>query len=360
MSIPVALDDLAAAITAPGTGERPYLLTAGDTHPKAVHVAPALAADGTLLLPSPGGGSLRNAAVRPGVTLVWPPSAAPGFSLVVDGTARAVGDDLVVEPVSAVLHKPVVTDEASATHPFWVSAFLDVAPAHWSRVPAFWAAVSGSTLSTPRGDADEFTTLVPPGGHDHLRAQRVATGPDDAPTRLHLDLHVPDPGRAARRAAEIGARVVHRSEHGYVVLESPGGFPFCLVAHPAALRTPPVTWPGGGRSLVDQVCLDAPAALHDAEVAFWSGLTGWRPRTSDVPGFTALHRPAGQPVRLLVQAVGDDRPRVTAHLDVACDDREAEVARHVALGAEVRDRQQWWTVLADPSGAPYCVVDRTP
>ncbi|MDF9715719.1 hypothetical protein INN71_09895 [Nocardioides sp. ChNu-153] len=359
MSIPVALADLAAAIAAPGTGDHPYLLTTGGTHPKAVHVAPVPAADGTLLLPSPGGGSLRNAATRPGVTVVWPPADAPGFSLLVDGTARVVGDDLVVAPTSAVLHKPVATDDATAGRPFWVSAFLDVAPAHWDRVPAFWAAVSGSTLSVPRGDANEFTTLVPPGGHDHLRAQRVATGPADAPTRLHLDLHVPDPGRAARRAVGLGARVVHRSEHGYVVLDSPGGLPFCLVAHPAALRTPPVAWPGG-RSLVDQVCLDAPAALHDDEAAFWGALTGWPARPSDLRGFTALHRPAGQPLRLLVQAVDDDRPRVTAHLDVACDDREAEVARHVALGAEVRDRRQWWSVLADPSGAPYCVVDRTP
>ena len=50
------------------------------------------------------------------------------------------------------------------------------------------------------------------------------------------------------------------------------------------------------------------------------------------------------------------------HVDLAADDREAEVARLVALGAtQLADHEQWgavWTVLADPEGNEFCVGQR--
>jgi hypothetical protein len=48
------------------------------------------------------------------------------------------------------------------------------------------------------------------------------------------------------------------------------------------------------------------------------------------------------------------------HLDLASDDRAAEVARHVELGGRVVRSTDNWTTLLDPSGRPYCVTRRSP
>ena len=59
------------------------------------------------MVAGPGGGSLRNIAANPPVTLLFPPLENPGMTLLVDGTATAEGDDVRVTPTGAVLHKPV-------------------------------------------------------------------------------------------------------------------------------------------------------------------------------------------------------------------------------------------------------------
>lgn len=105
MSIPVAVDRLGETLTDFDAG---YLLTTSAAAParvKAVSVAPVL--DGAVLrAATPGRGSLANVAANPAVTLLYPPRTAPGFSLLVDGTAVVEGDDVVVTPTSAVLHRP--------------------------------------------------------------------------------------------------------------------------------------------------------------------------------------------------------------------------------------------------------------
>ena len=45
------------------------------------------------------------------------------------------------------------------------------------------------------------------------------------------------------------------------------------------------------------------------------------------------------------------------HLDVVADDREAEISRLVALGASRTREGDGYTVLRDPEGNPFCVVD---
>ena len=63
--------------------------------------------EGALLVasgPSPGSGA--NLAANPAVTLVFAPAQPHGFSLIVDGVGRAVGDDFEVTPESAILHRP--------------------------------------------------------------------------------------------------------------------------------------------------------------------------------------------------------------------------------------------------------------
>lgn len=237
----------------------------------------------------------------------------------------------------------------------WISAFLDLAPREFEDGVVFWAGVTGSRVSSPRGERDEFATLVPPDGDDVLRVQRLEHGP----SRIHLDLHVTDPRAEARRAVALGAQEV--ADHGYVVLTSPGGLTFCLVTHPCSTRPRPVTWPGGHRSLVDQVCLDLPGAVHDGEVAFWQQMTGWELRSSaSYDEFSSLWRPPEQPLRILLQRLGEQTGTVRAHLDLATTDRAAETERHVRLGARVVDERERWTVLADPAGTAYCITDRDP
>lgn len=238
---------------------------------------------------------------------------------------------------------------------FWTSAFLDFAPPVFDAGVRFWADVTGYTVSPARGEDDEFATLLPPTGDDFLRVQRLADGPG----RLHLDLHVRDPAAAARAAADLGATITVESPHGYVVLTSPGGFTFCFVSHPAAVRPEPARW-GEHTSLIDQLCLDVRPADADTETQFWSALTGWPPTTSSIPTLFPLVRPPGMPLRLMVQAVGDDRFPATAHLDLAGTDRSAETERHQVLGAAVAHVGEKFTVLRDPTGSVYCITDRDP
>jgi hypothetical protein len=234
----------------------------------------------------------------------------------------------------------------------WVTAFLD-SP---SRVAeSFWSSVTGSALSARRGPGGAFATLLPAGGDAYVRVQVVGS----PPARTHLDLHVTDVPVAADEAVALGARVVF-TEPGLVVLHSPAGLAFCLVSWAGeAVRPAAVRWPGGQSSLVDQVCLDVPAGEFEAEAGFWRALTGWERRSSDLPEFGYLERPPGIPVRLLVQRLGSGTAGM--HVDLACDDVDAEVARHVGLGARVVRRVPGdWTTLRDPAGREYCVTARPP
>jgi hypothetical protein len=238
--------------------------------------------------------------------------------------------------------------------PFWVSGFLDLAPESHAAGLAFWRDVAGWEVSPARGDHGEFVTLVPPAGDAHLRVQRRGSGRPG----MHLDVHVADPRAAADRAVSLGA--VEVADPGHVVLRSPGGFPFCFVSHPASHPAPASVWPGGHRSLVDQVCLDIPADVFDRELAFWLEVTGREPVPSIRPEFQRLRRPGGQGLELLVQRLDDAGGEVGAHLDLGCSDRAAETDRHLALGARQVAAYDAWTVLADPTGSAYCITDRAP
>ncbi|MDO9495571.1 MAG: pyridoxamine 5'-phosphate oxidase [Nocardioides sp.] len=102
MSIPVDVADLDRTLVDFDAG---YLLTSSDARVKAVSIAPELT-DGVLVVRAPGRGSCANVAANPQVTALFPPRAAPGFTLLVDGTAEVDGDDVRVTPTSAVLHRP--------------------------------------------------------------------------------------------------------------------------------------------------------------------------------------------------------------------------------------------------------------
>ncbi|GAA0915521.1 hypothetical protein GCM10009557_88360 [Virgisporangium ochraceum] len=240
----------------------------------------------------------------------------------------------------------------------WLTVFLDLAHDPDTAEP-FWARVTGTALSTRRGPDGEFATLLPPHGDAYLRVQRVRSEAGGC----HLDLHV-DPDaldNAAARAVDLGARERFREAGEVIVLDSPGGFPFCFVPWTGEATVPePPDLDGAGQSRLDQLCLDVPLHLLDAERAFWAAVTGWEARTGSRPEFGFLVRPAGMPVRILFQRLDSDGARVTGHVDFSSDDRERLAAAHTAAGARTVATFPMWTTMADPTGRLYCLTARDP
>ena len=103
MSVLVDLADLPKTLA---DFDRGYLLTSRDGLVKAVSVR-AESEDGGLRIATPGRGSVANIDANPNLTLVFPPLTNPGMSLLVDGIGAIDGDDVLVTPTGAVLHKPV-------------------------------------------------------------------------------------------------------------------------------------------------------------------------------------------------------------------------------------------------------------
>jgi hypothetical protein len=234
----------------------------------------------------------------------------------------------------------------------WLTVFLDFPAGSFGAGVAFWREVTGSALSSFRGAAGEFATLLPPAGDAYLRVQRTA----DGSSGHHLDLHV-DPAlcpveQAGERAVALGARVRHR-EDGLVIAVSPGGFTFCLVRwHGEGTVPGAVRLDGGGASRADQFWLDIAAGAFERERTFWSALTGWEVQAGARSESACLDRPAGMPVRLGFRRAGPDDP-VTGHLEFACADRQRLAARHAAAGARILAVLPHETAMADPGGRRY-------
>ena len=243
----------------------------------------------------------------------------------------------------------------------WVTVFLDFPADRFGAGAAFWQRATGYGLSPSRGADGEFATLLPPAGDAYLRVQRIGDGTGGCHLDLHVDTGAESLDAAAARARAAGALIRH-SEDGLVVAESPGGFPFCLVAWAGEHAVPPpLAGRDGGASRVDTLCLDVPPGDFEQELDFWAALTGQEAHPAPVPGYAYLTRPADWPARLLLQrrerAAPGDRTR--GHVDFGCTDPEAR-DRHVALGASVTAALEHWTVLTDPAGRAYCLVNRNP
>ena len=246
----------------------------------------------------------------------------------------------------------------SRPHP-WLHAFLDVPAERAEPAARFWAAASGGEIGAPWPEHPEFRSLDPATGSRYLHVQRHS-----GPPRLHLDLTTPQVDAETARLVALGAGAQARFRW-WQVLQSPGGLPFCLVEEiPARSRPEPVRWPGGHRSRVAQLTVDAPADHYDAECAFWAAATGWAEHVDRRPEFRRLLPPDSSPLRLLVQRLDERDTPVRAHLDIGTDDVDAEVRRLVALGAVVTagpsEHGGAWVTLADPVGLPFCVTPQPP
>jgi hypothetical protein len=235
----------------------------------------------------------------------------------------------------------------------WLTAMLDSPPETSAASERFWRRVTGTRLSPRRGPRDEFATLVPPAGDPLLKVQRVG---QSIPGGLHLDVHTDDVRGLAARVDALGGSTSHHVL-GYVICGSPGGMTFCLVGHPGRRRPDPVG-PPGARSLLDQVVLEVPPSQWDSEREFWAALTGWDTGPRTPAELAPLARSDGMPLRLLLERLDEEQYTVTGHLDLACDDHDAETARHQDLGARLVRRTPSWTMLRDPAGRGYRLTRR--
>jgi hypothetical protein len=60
---------------------------------------------GTQLVAGVGRRSAGNVAVRPDISLLWPPVEPDGFSLILDARGSVAGETLTITPGRAVLHR---------------------------------------------------------------------------------------------------------------------------------------------------------------------------------------------------------------------------------------------------------------
>jgi len=85
-------------------GEHAHLVTVGEGgKPHVVSVLVGLEAE--RLLTDAGRTTTANAAATPTVSLVWVAPPGEDYSLIVDGTAAVVGEQLSIRPTRAVLHR---------------------------------------------------------------------------------------------------------------------------------------------------------------------------------------------------------------------------------------------------------------
>lgn len=176
--------------------------------------------------------------------------------------------------------------------------------------------------------------------------------------RIHLDLasqSEPEQREIVDRLLAHGAaRVdVGQGDVPWVVLADPEGNELCVLEPRDRYRDAP-----GLASIV--VHVNDPEPMAD----FWAAATGWVEGNRGDYG-VSLHRPGDRPPDLdLVRVPQPKSVKGRLHLDVETtpdSTRAAEVARLRALGAVPADVGQGtdagWTVLADPEGNEFCVVN---
>jgi Glyoxalase-like domain len=107
----------------------------------------------------------------------------------------------------------------------------------------------------------------------------------------------------------------------------------------------------------EQTIVDAsdPAMLG----RWWANALGWVVVGDADDEFEIRPAPDRLPGLLFVSVPEAKTEKNRLHLDFRPDDRDAEVARLVSLGAvrvDVGQGEQSWVVMADPEGNEFCVL----
>ena len=111
----------------------------------------------------------------------------------------------------------------------------------------------------------------------------------------------------------------------------------------------------------EQALVDAhdPVALG----RWWAHALGWVVVNDDPDEFEIRSTPDRLPGLLFQQGAEPKVVKNRLHLDFRPDDRDAEVARLLALGAthvDIGQGEPSWVVLADPEGNEFCVLSSAP
>lgn len=98
---------------------------------------------------------------------------------------------------------------------------------------------------------------------------------------------------------------------------------------------------------------------------FWQAALRYEPREAPGDGWVVLRDPNGPNVNVSLNRVPEPRAgKNRQHLDLYTADQAAEVERLLALGATLHPRRaapdEDFTVLADPEGNLFCVVQKDP
>lgn len=239
--------------------------------------------------------------------------------------------------------------------PQWLHVFTDVRADVSQASAKFWSGALGWQLGDPWPGHPELRSFEPEDGDAYVHQQIGDHGP-----RIHFDLEV-TAETEVERLVTLGASLAGEHREWWPMI-SPGGLPFCLMRRRDRVRPSPLSW-DGHRSRLVQVCIDSPAGLHEAEVAFWRSALAWRWAESESDEFAGkLYPPAGSSVQLLFQRLGEDDADgpVRAHIDLGTDDREAHAQRLVQLGATRVGPGRGWIVLRDPTGLVFCTTSNSP
>lgn len=237
----------------------------------------------------------------------------------------------------------------------WLHAVIDVPVASHAAQKRFWEEALGWPAGAPWSGHPELLSFDPPRGTSYVHLQEI-----DGPPRVHLDVESPEPASTAALAVELGAQLI-AERSPWRTLASPGGLPFCVLAAGEHEPPEPMTWPGGDRTRLVQVCVDSPVAAHDREVAFWRDLLPGRWVDSSAREFAGKwHDDAGSPLQLLFQRLDEPSGPVRAHLDLGTDQLAPEVRRLLDVGAQDVHPGRGWHALRDPAGLLFCATVNSP
>ena len=106
-------------------------------------------------------------------------------------------------------------------------------------------------------------------------------------------------------------------------------------------------------------CLTIECDDPERLAAFWCALLGYQRRENFTASVRIGPRSGAGPVLLFAPNATPKRAKNRLHLDLRPTDRAATVERAIALGAQLAPwgrTESRWTVLEDPEGNEFCVL----